>query len=197
MKLLYILLLICFVYPATAQDFATLDDFEKVMKPGTILTYDVTEDGKQYQWKVKLVKVGNELSYTWETTTPSLQKGTTSVTANGMANADALSKLLATGTATLDKEVALLISKKMFDEVSTTSQLSLRVNGAADAATVFSNTIAELSFTINDKPAGIQGWELEDNEKKYKLSVIESYKYPLIYSLDAGVSLRLVSIQTQ
>lgn len=197
MRYLYALLFMGLVNISIAQDFATLDDFEKVMKPGTVLTYDVTEDGKQYQWKVKLVKVGNELSYTWETTAPSLQKGTTSVTANGMANADALSKLLAISTATLDKEVALLISKKMFDEVSTTSQLSLRVNGAADAATVFSNTIAELSFTINDKPAGIQGWELEDSEKKYKLSVIESYKYPLIYNLDAGVSLRLVSIQTQ
>lgn len=197
MRYLYTLLFINFVSISVAQDFATLDDFEKVMKPGTTLTYDITDDGKQYQWKVKLVKVGNELSYTWETTAPSLQKGATNVTANAMNNADALTKLLAGGTTALDKEVALFISKKMFNDISTTSQLSLRVNGAADTATVFSNTIAELSFTINEKPAGIQGWELEDSEKKYKISVIESYQYPLIYSLDAGISLRLVSIQNQ
>ncbi|MCS6933857.1 MAG: hypothetical protein NZM35_01725 [Chitinophagales bacterium] len=180
----------------SAQDVAVLDDYEKAIKQGTVITYEVTEGNNTYQWIVKLIKVGSEISYTWETTEPSLQKGNVTLTANALQKAELLQCLFTSGNVTAEKTGTIFLSRKMFDEITNTSQLKLRVKGPEDAETVMGNTIVNISFTINDIPAAIQGWELEDSERKYNIIVVESMKFPLVYSCDMGIKLRLISIQT-
>lgn len=183
---------------SNAQNVADLESFEKAMKPGTVLTYDVTSGGKTYQMTVTIKKWGDDLSFDWRTNESSLKNGSINVTAAAYNKADALFSVFNAGNATLDKETALCISKKTYSDVLTNAQASVKMAGQTDTVTVMNNTITELNFMLNDNFVSIPMWDLEGgSEIKYTLSVLESQKFPLIVKLNMGWSMLLTSIKTQ
>jgi hypothetical protein len=183
--------LLCF-----SQNISDLEAFEKAMKPGAVLTYDVTMGEKRYQLMATLKKTGEEIVLEWETTSPAGKKGTVTMNANAVSNAGALFSDFSGGEAKLDKETVLIISKKIFNEVSSTAQASLRIAGASDTATVLNNTISEFNFNLNGSLVAVPGWELQGGgEIKYSVNVLESFKFPLIVRLDLGWILQLTEIK--
>ena len=180
----------------TAQNVADLELFEAAIKPNAILTYDVTVGGKKHQLIVTLGRVGDDITFEYKTTEAAAKEGLFWVSANAVSKADALFTVFNGGKVQVDKETALFISRKMFNDVATTSAASIKMGGTADTATVMSNTISEFNFSVNGNLVAIPGWELEGgSDIKYTLDVIESAKFPLIYKLDMGWTMQLVEVK--
>jgi hypothetical protein len=179
-----------------AQNVSDLDAFEKAIKPGTVLTYDVEMSGKKYQFIATLKKVGDEIVFDWNTSAPENKKGSITISAGANAKADALFNLFKEGATNLDKEISVFISRKMFNDVSTTSATNIKINGASDTATVMSNTISEFNFNLNGNLVAIPGWELQGgSDIKYTIDVIESTKFPIIYRIDLGWTMQLSEVK--
>lgn len=180
-----------------AQNIADLETFEKAMKPGTVLTYDINKEEKKYQFIVTLKKLGDEIAYDWKMTDPVNKTGTVAMNVNAVAKAEAFFNNYTGGEAKLDKETSVFISKKMFNNVSSAAQASIKLNGAGDTATAMSNTISEFNFNLNGNLVAVPGWELQGgSEIKYTLDVLESVKFPLIVRMDLGWTMQLSEIKS-
>ena len=110
MKKLCTLLLLVLLLPAShiaAQDLADLETFEKSMKPGAQLTYDVTAKGKQYKLILTLKKLGDEVVFAWKTTDPDNKSGNVTMSSAATADAKAFFENFAGGDTKLDKETCL------------------------------------------------------------------------------------------
>ena len=115
---------------------------------------------------------------------------------NAVVKADALFNYFVGGESKLDKETSVFISRKIFTDVSSTSVANLKINGASDTATLMSNTISEVNFNLNGNLVAVPGWELEGgSDIKYKIDVIESVKFPVIYSMDLGWTIQLAEVK--
>lgn len=192
--LVFAIQLLAFVLPA--QNIEDLAAYEKSMMPGTQLTYDVNSGGKKYQLIATLKKAGEEISFFWKTTESTPRSGTVSVTNTAVTKADALNNYFTGGDTKLDKETALFLSQKMFNDISSTSAANIKVNGASDTTTALSNTIGEFNFNLNGNLVAIPGWELQGgSDIKYTVQVLESFKFPLIYLLDIGWTMQLAEVK--
>jgi hypothetical protein len=181
-----------------AQNVDDLDAFEKAIKPGTELTYDIIIQGKSQQMVVTLTKTGAAFAFDWVIAEPENKSGTVSMSAAAVAGADALFSVFNGGADKLDKETSLLISRKIFNEVSTTAQAGIKVFGASDTVTTLYNTISEYNFSLNGNLVSVPGWELQSAaDPKYTIQVLESYNYPIIYRLDIGISMILTSVKSK
>lgn len=181
---------------ATAQNVEDLSSFEKAIKPGAQLIYDVNMGGKRYQFIATLTTVADSLVFSWKTTGNDNQSGTVTTTAGALAKADALHNLFTSGDTRLDGETALVLSKRIFNDVATTSSATVKVNGKDDTPTVLSNVIGEYNFNLNGALVAIPGWELQGGgEFNYSIQVLESAKFPLIYQLNAGFNMLLTEIK--
>lgn len=179
-----------------AQNVTDLESFEKAMKPGTVLTYDVNAKGKKYQFIVTVKKLGDDIAFDWSMTDPINKTGTVAMSNNAVAKADALLNYFSGGDSKLENETSVFISRKVFNDISSTSMASIKLNGATDTATVMSNTISEFNFNLNGNLVAIPGWELEgSSDPKYTVDVLESTKFPVIYRMDLGWSIQLTEIK--
>jgi hypothetical protein len=179
-----------------SQNISDLEAFEKAMKPGVVLTYDVAMGETRYQLIATIIKLGEEIVFDWETTSPAGKKGTVSMSAATTSTADALNTDFSGGEKKLDKETMLFISKKIFNEVSNDANADLKIAGASDTLTLMSNTISEFNFNLNGNLIAIPGWELEGgSEIAFALHVVESVKFPLIIKTDFGWTMQLIEIK--
>jgi hypothetical protein len=152
--------------------------------------------GKQYKLIVTLKKVGDEIAFDWKTTEPANKNGMVVMNASAVKTADALFSYFTGGNSNLEKETALFISKKAFDEVAVNAEALLKMNGAADTTTRMSNTIGEFNFNLNGNLIAVPAWELEGgSEIKYKLFAIESRQFPIIVQMYIGWSMVLTEIK--
>ncbi len=182
----------------SAQNVSDLEAFEKALKPGTMLTYDVSMSGKKYQLIVILKKTNGDISFDWKTTAPVNTSGTISMTTSAVSKGDALFHIFNGGVTPLDKETSLFLSNKIYSDVLTNTQAGIRINGQADTLTTMSNTIAEVGFTLDGNFISIPAWELQGgSDIKYTVSLIESQKFPLFTRLDLGWTMTLVDIKSQ
>ncbi|HRG88068.1 MAG TPA: hypothetical protein PLW44_03550 [Chitinophagales bacterium] len=181
----------------TAQNVADLEAFEKAIKPGTQLIYDVTEtNGKRYPVVVTLTSVGPEVAYEWKATGAEPKTGTVSMSADAVAKAEALHIGFTSGDVKTDAETGLIISQKVFKDVATTSTANVKVKGKDDTPTLLNNVIGEYNFNLNGALVAIPGWELEGGvENAYSIQVLESAKFPLIFQLNAGWRIQLVEVK--
>ncbi len=186
----------CAFLHSSAQDLADLETYEKAMKPGAQLTYDVTVKDKQFKLILTLKKLGDEVSFSWKTTDPDNKSGTVTMTAGATSEAVALANIFKGGDVKLEKETCLWVSKQVTNSVSTTAQASLKVNGIADTSTVMGNTIGDFNFTVNGNIVVVPGSELQGGSNpKYTIDVLESAKFPLIFKLDIGWTAVLTEIK--
>lgn len=181
---------------AIAQNVEDLSNYEKAIKPGVQLIYDVNMGGKRYQFTATLTTIADSLVFSWKNTGGDSHSGTVTTTANALSKADALHNIFTSGDVRLDGETALFLSKKIFSDVSTTSSANVRVNGKDDTPSLLSNVIGEYNFNLNGALVAIPGWELQGGgELNYTIQVLESAKYPLIYQLNAGFTMLLTEIK--
>lgn len=179
-----------------SQNITDLDTYEKAMKPGAVLTYDITMGEKQYHLVAAIKKIGEEIAFDWTTTEPDNKKGSVIMNANAVSKADALFTDFNGGETKLDKETAIFISKKIFTEVAGSAQASMKIFGTSDTVTIMNNTISEFNFSLNDNLVAVPGWELQGgSEIKYTVDVLESPKFPLIVKIDLGWTIQLASIK--
>lgn len=197
-KFFTLLLLSLSIGFANSQNISDLETFEKAIKPGTVLTYDVSSAGKNYKFIVTIKSLGNEIAFDWKMTEPINKSGSVVMSANAVAKADALFNYFNGGASNLDKETSVWISKKLFDDISAKAEAPIKVNGAADTATVMSNTISEFNFNLNGNLVAVPGWELQGgSDIKYTIDVIESTKFPIITRMDLGWTIQLSEIKSQ
>ena len=195
-KFISILFILLSTAKIFSQNISDLDAFEKAMKPGTVLTYDVTNGTKKYQFIATIKKLGDEITFDWKMTEPVNKTGTVSMSATAVSKADALFNYFTGGDSKLEKEISLFISKKIFAEISSTALASIKLNGATDTATVMSNTISEFNFNLNGNLVAVPGWELQGgSDIKYTVDVLESVKFPLIVRIDLGWTIQLAEIK--
>ena len=194
-KFILFIALLTFSFKINAQDIADLEAFEKAIKPGTQITYDVTTKEAQYKLTITLKKLGNEMAFDWKTTEN--KSGSVSVSANAMANANALFSTFTGGNSNLDKETSFWLSKKMVNDVNATTQTSIKLKGSSDTATVMSNATTSMGFTLDGNFVNLSAWELQGGDPKCTVDVLESSKFPLIYKLDIGWSMVLSEIKSQ
>ena len=195
-KFISILFILLSTAKIFSQNISDLDAFEKAMKPGTVLTYDVTNGTKKYQLIATIKKLGDEITFDWKMTEPVNKTGTVSMSATAVSKADALFNYFTGGDSKLEKEISLFISKKIFAEISSTALASIKLNGATDTATVMSNTISEFNFNLNGNLVAVPGWELQGgSDIKYTVDVLESVKFPLIVRIDLGWTIQLAEIK--
>ena len=198
MKKIYFILVVLFGFTAlhvTAQDLADLDTYEKTMKPGAQLSYDVTVKDKKYKLVLTLKKLGDEVSFTYKTSDPDNKSGTISMSNSAVSTAKALSHIFGGGDSKLDKETCLWISTQACSDITGTAQVGLKLNGIGDTVTVMGNTMGLFPFNINDNAVTLSGWELEGGNPKCTVDVLESLKLPLIYKLDIGWTMILTDIK--
>jgi hypothetical protein len=180
-----------------AQNTTDLDAFEVAMKPGTVLTYDVNANNKRYQFIVTLKKLGDEIAFDWKMTDPINKTGNVVMSPEAVAKADALVNSFSGGESKLSKETSVFISRKIINDVSTTTMANIKLNGAGDTATVMSNTISEFNFNLNGNMVAVPGWELQGGgDTKYTVDVLESNKFPIIFRMDLGWTIQLAEIKT-
>lgn len=197
-KLFILLLLLASIAPAKAQSADTdLEIFEKAIKPGTILTYDVNANQKQYKFIVTLKTVGKEVSFDWSMTEPVNKFGTVTMSAEALANATALKNYFTGGVSALSNETSVWVSQKVFNEVAQNAAANIKINGSGDTTTLMSNTIVEYGFNVNGNVVVVPGFELQGGaDPKYTVGVIESGKFPVIYKMDLGWTIVLSDIKT-
>jgi len=199
MKKIYavIITVLCLTtFRLTAQDLADLETFEKSMKPGAQLTYDVTVKDKQYKLIVTIKKLGEEISFSWKTTDPDNKSGNVTMTAGATADAVAFANIFKGGDVRLEKETCLWASKAVINSISTAAQATVKVNGVSDTVTVMGNTIGDFNFTINGNVVVVPGSEIQGGgEPKYTIDILESSKFPLIFKLDIGWTAVLTEIK--
>lgn len=197
-KILCLLLLSLFtVHFSFAQNLNDLEAFEQGMKPGTVLTYDVTNGTKRHQLVVTIKKWGDVIAFDWKTTEPDNKSGSVEADAGAVGKADALFTAFDGGATKLSNESCLFISHKVYDEVAANTQASVKLLGASDTATLLSNTISEYSFMLNGNFVSVPGWELQGGgEIKCTIGSVESPKFPLIVKFEYGWTLVLAEVKT-
>ncbi len=179
-----------------SQDLSDLELFEQAMKPGAVLTYDVTMSDKKYQFIVTIKKIGDEIAFDWKMSEPVNKTGSVTMSTSAVSKADALFNYFNGGESKLEKETSVFVSKKIVSDVEATTQTSIKINGAEDTATVMSNTISDVGFVVNGNFVSIPGWELlGGSEIKYTVVVLESARFPLIYRMDLGWKIQLAEIK--
>lgn len=199
MKKIFYSLLVIFnfsFFVSSAQDVAALETFEKAMKPGAVLTYDVNMAGKKYQFIATIKKLGSEIAFDWKMTEPINKTGSVIMSATAISKADGLFNYFTASETKLEKETSMFISGKIFNDAATNFQASLKVNGQSDTATVLSSTVAELGVTVNGDFLSIPGIELQGgSEVKYTIGVVETQRFPLITRMDLGWTIQLMEIK--
>ena len=184
--------------PLFSQDVSELENFEKAMKPGTVLNYEVKMGKVQYQLSATILSLGNEIVYEWQTSTPSDKKGSVKMSAEAIKNATALFHVFENGAVHLDNQTSLWLSQKIQSDVGANAEAMIKVNGATDTATLMSNTISEVGLMLNGNFITVPGWELEGgSDVKMLVGAVESNKYPLIYRLENGWTLLLTEIKSK
>ena len=179
-----------------AQNISDLEAFEKAIKTGTVLTYDVNANNKKYQFIVTIKKLGDEIAFDWKMSDPVNKAGNVFMSVNAVSKAEALLNNFSGGESKLDKETSVFISRKIFNDVSSTSMAAIKLNGATDTLTTMSNTISEFNFNLNGNLVSIPGWELQGGgDVKYTVDVLESFKFPIIFRMDLGWSIVLSEIK--
>lgn len=185
-------------FSSAAQNVAELDDFEKAMKPGTVLMYEVKIGKVQYQLAATIKTLGNEISFDWQASTPVNKSGSVQMTAAAVAGAEALTHVFNEGAAKLDNQTALWLSKKIQADVNANAEALIKMMGATDTATVMSNTISEVGFILDGNFITVPGWELEGGGLvKFLVGAIDSVKFPLIYRLDIGWTMLLTEVKSK
>ena len=198
MQKIYIDLISLFCLSAfhlNAQDLAELDDYEKAMKPGVQLTYDVTDKDKSFKMVVTIKKLGDEVAFTWKTSDPDNKSGSVTMSSGAISTAKAFSNVFKGGDSKLDKETSLWVSKQVCTDVTGAAQTSVKINGASDTVTSLSNTMGVFNFMLNGTGVSLSGWELEGGNPKRSIDVLESLKFPLVYKLDVGWTMVLTEIK--
>ncbi len=197
-KHLFFLFTCCFCGFAFAQNVADLETLEKALKPGTVLTYDVNQGGKNYKLIAIIKKLDSECVFDWQCTEPNNQSGKIYMSANALTKADAVFSMFAAGDTKLETETALFLSKKMCSDVQTNTEALIKVTGKNDTLTRMSNTIAEFGVTVDGNFLSVPGWELQGgSEIKYTIAAVESQKFPLITRLDFGWTMQLLEVKSQ
>src|SRR5207249_1025986 len=85
-KFIAALLIFHFACPIIqAQNTEDLETYEKAMKPGTVLTYDVNAKDKKYQFIVTVKKLGDDIAFDWKMTDPINKNGTVSMSPEAVA----------------------------------------------------------------------------------------------------------------
>ena len=192
------ILLLLSMLTSHSQDIADLENFEKGMKPGTQLIYNVTRGKEKYNLHVTLKKAVNEMAFVWQTDTPDGKSGNITIAPGALATSNAVYTNFNAGEIKLQDACALFISKKIFNDAGTTSQASLKLNGSSDTLTVMNNTISEFNFTMDGNLMTVPGWELQGGPgNKYTLDVFESVKFPVIFKLDIGFTMTLTEVKTK
>jgi hypothetical protein len=192
----FVFLLLLVTARLYGQNISDLETFEKAMRPGTVLTYDVNMGGKQYKFIATLKKAGDEIAFDWKMTEPINKTGTVNMSAVAVKSADALFNYFTGGASNLEKETSVFLSKKVFDDVAVNAEVLLKVNGASDTATRMSNAIGEFNFNLNGNLIAVPAWELEGgSEVKYKVVAIESRQFPLIVQMNLGWTIVLTEIK--
>ena len=85
----FVFLLLLVTARLYGQNISDLETFEKAMRPGTVLTYDVNMGGKQYKFIATLKKAGDEIAFDWKMTEPINKTGTVNMSAVAVKSADA------------------------------------------------------------------------------------------------------------
>ncbi|MDB5283890.1 MAG: hypothetical protein JWO06_2965 [Bacteroidota bacterium] len=196
-KLILFLALVIFSFQLKAQDPADLEAFEKAIKPGAQLSYDVTTKETQYKLTIILKKLGPEMAFDWKTTGGQTKSGSVTMSANALTNATALfSNFMGGGDSKLDRETSLWLSKKVVTDVTSTTQASIKLRGSTDSVTVLSNATTSLGFNVDGNFVTLPIWELQGGDPKCTVDVLES-KFPLIYKMDIGWSMVLTEVKSQ
>jgi hypothetical protein len=181
-----------------AQNVEDLESFENAIKPGTQLTYQVTNENEKYILVVTLKKTDSEPAFVWQTDTPENKSGSIAIAAGAMAQAAALYNNFKPGDVKLQNETAIFISKKFISDISATSQAGLKLNGNADTVTTMSNTISDFNIMLDGNLLDVPGWSLQGGpDNKYSLDIPESTKFPLIFKLDMGFTMTLTEIKSK
>lgn len=198
MRNIYIIIITCaFCIRAGGQNIADLESFEKAMKPGTQLTYEVSADSQHYNLVVTIKKLGSEVAFDWKTDEPDNKSGSISLWVSAVANATAINNKFKPGESKADNETVLVLSKKLFNDIAANAQAPIKLNGANDTATIMSNTISEFNFDLDSTLVAVPGWELQGGPgNKYTIDVFESGKFPFIYKIDFGWSMILTKLKS-
>ncbi len=195
MKKILTLLIVIFAFTIARLKAQDIDVFEKAIKPGAQLTYEVTNQDNQYELIVTIVKTGAEVSFTWKTTDPDNKTGSVTMSADALTQARSFANVFGGGDVKADKETVLWASKQLVADVVANNAAKVKMHGENDTITSMTSAIADCNFSINQAAVTISGYELEGGDPKCSATFIESTKFPILARLNAGIILVLAEIK--
>ncbi len=169
-----------------------------VLQQGMVLTYDVSAENLNYEFKVTLLQLDKTIKFKWIMTDPVNMEGTTTLTDNALKNATVYSNFFSSGDVVLDQQSTVFISEKNYKQIksrkSTQMDMGENINGnwsgGKDSFTILykGNEVYPQAYYLapENKP---------DNTPYYDVVALAEGKYHLILSMTLWFSIRLISIE--
>jgi hypothetical protein len=174
-------------------------NLSKVIKPGTVLVYDVWQDSIPYELII-IIKDKKGSSYKWEMTEPISKKGSVTHTAKALLSATGIFPMFTSGNKKLDdKTTSLWLSQHLYNQLSKAGvPVKVWMDGPKKPPTTMGTFTGSL-----DNEISVSGKEVTVSEELVKVLVkqgkdwvpgsSESYftfypdkTFPLILRMDTG-----------
>lgn len=193
--LLFTALLLANFGTTFSQSPAPAESSEVVIKVGTVLVYEVNNEGKKYQFIVTVKKLEQGITFDWQMTAPINIKGTLEMPEEAVENADGLFNYFTAGNTKLTTQTSVWISRLMWTEMHSEDEMVAISLDGGEPIGFFRESGENYSTQNMGSAVQLKTSVLKSLSDAETITVWENEKFPIILKMYLGWTIELKEIK--
>lgn len=166
-----------------------------LIKNGTKIIYDVSNDGAQYLLTITVTKIGNGFSFDWYTSKPLNKKGSVNILKNATENTNAIFNFFEVEKAELINQTSILISNKMFENWKNNSSMEIFLDESKNIKSIFGNGYNHTqNFEYKNNNSNELDCRTVSDKDGYSITYLNDATFPIIVEMHLDWSIKLSKI---
>ena len=195
------------LFSASAASFAQAKKVTPFrIREGSKLTYHVEAGGNEYDFIVTVKKLGAEVVFGYEMTSPADKTGSITIGAEAMKSATAWYNYFSGGAKKLSDETSVFVSKGLYKDILSKPTVSIRTGGADSEPEAFTklsgmesasngSTYLKMIKEIKGKPYSLDGPILENADGSHAIRIQQTDYFPVITYMQLNFKIYLTGIE--
>lgn len=193
--LLYITLLLACFGTTYTQTINTADGSTVDIKVGTVLVYEVNNEGTKYQFIVTIKKLEQGITFDWQMTAPINKKGTIEMAEEAVESADGLFNYFTGGVSKLTNQTSVWISRLMWAELHSEDEMAAIALDGGEPIGFFRENGDYFATKYKAGDVQLKTSVLKSLSDSETITIWENEKFPIILKMDLGWTIELKEIK--
>lgn len=162
-------------------------------KSGSVLTYQVVDGSKSYNFIVTDLIMENSISFSWQMTAPANSSGKVVINENAIEEATQIVNYFSDGSSQkMENETTIWISRGIFRSIKNKNSYEINIDGNTETLTY--NSVEKYKFDLDGNKQEVDVLVAETDQGS-KFWILDDDKYPLILKMEVGFTIELVSVK--